>query len=110
MALSGIFRSQWRQIVIYEVRGARWVRTVRAHRLSRSGDVADAASARPRPLITTISRALQWHYSDAPGGGAEMARAGAPLRPRRCCKYSCCCWLFRARPSTRRRDAVCSPF
>lgn len=33
---------------------------------------------RPRPVIRPISRALQWHYSDAPGGGAEMARAGAP--------------------------------
>lgn len=29
----------------------------------------------------TISRALQWHYSDAPGGGAEMARGGAPPAP-----------------------------
>lgn len=45
---------------------------------SRGGVAADAASARPRPRFTTISRALQWHYSDAPGGGAEMARAGPP--------------------------------
>lgn len=45
---------------------------------NRGGDAADAASARPRPRFTTISRALQWHYSDAPGGGAEMARAGPP--------------------------------
>lgn len=35
----------------------------------------------PRPPTWTISRALQWHYSDAPGGGAEMARGGAPPAP-----------------------------
>ncbi|KAF9801218.1 hypothetical protein SFRURICE_014236, partial [Spodoptera frugiperda] len=62
-----------------DLRGAQCESAEAAGRgLSRSGDVADAASARPRPLITTISRALQWHYSDAPGGGAEMARAGPP--------------------------------
>lgn len=43
---------------------------------------ADGASAFAAcPLTRTISRALQWHYSDALGVSAEMARGGAPPAP-----------------------------
>lgn len=51
--------------------------------------------------ITQMHRELvvKWH---------AVVRPPAPAP--HCCKYSCCCWLFLARPSTRRRDAVCSPF
>lgn len=77
--------------------------------VTSSADVADSTSTRIQRAIQRYSEGITMALLRCTGLVQKWHALVPPCAPL-CCKYRCWWWLFWARPSTRRRDAVCAPF